>query len=70
MKESFTEFVTRTSLDKAAALLREDVRLSVTEIASLVGYRNPQYFHNKFKARFGITPVQYRQVKNTGVEAI
>ncbi|MDF2645602.1 MAG: hypothetical protein K0Q73_1407 [Paenibacillus sp.] len=70
MKESFTEYVTRTRLDKAAALLREDVRLSVTEIASLVGYRNPQYFHNKFKARFGITPVQYRQVKNTDVEAI
>ncbi|MDQ0916163.1 helix-turn-helix domain-containing protein [Paenibacillus sp. V4I5] len=70
MRESFTEYVTRARLDKAAALLREDVRLSVTEIASLVGYRNPQYFHNKFKARFGITPVQYRQVKNTDVQAI
>jgi AraC-like DNA-binding protein len=55
--------VTRTRLDKAAALLREDEKLSVAEIAALVGYRNAQYFHVKFKARFGITPVQYRQTK-------
>ena len=64
MRESFTEYVTRASLDKAASLLRDDVSLSVTEIASLVGYRNPQYFHNKFKTRFGVTPVQYRNAKN------
>ncbi|OMF38842.1 hypothetical protein BK133_01185 [Paenibacillus sp. FSL H8-0548] len=60
MKESFTEYVTRCRLDKAADMLRSDVRLSVAEISTLVGYRNPQYFHNKFKTRFGITPVQYR----------
>ena len=65
MNESFTEYVTRMRLEKAACLLREDDKLSVTEIASLVGYRNVQYFHVKFKARFGITPVQYRQTKPT-----
>ncbi|QYR19565.1 helix-turn-helix domain-containing protein [Paenibacillus sp. sptzw28] len=67
MKESFTEYVTRARLDKAAGLLIDDPRMAVAEIASLVGYRNPQYFHNKFKARFGITPVQYRNTKNTAV---
>ncbi|MBD0382955.1 helix-turn-helix domain-containing protein [Paenibacillus sedimenti] len=70
MRESFTEYVTRARLDKAANLLREDTSLSVAEIATLVGYRNPQYFHNKFKARFGITPVQYRQSKKTNANAI
>ena len=65
MNESFTEYVTRMRLEKAARLLEEDDRLSVMEIASLVGYRNVQYFHVKFKARFGITPVQYRQTKQT-----
>ncbi|MGO4273543.1 helix-turn-helix transcriptional regulator, partial [Paenibacillus sp. TAF58] len=64
MRESFTEYVTRVRLDKAASLLRNDVSLSVAEIASLVGYRNPQYFHNKFKTRFGVTPIQYRNTKN------
>lgn len=61
MNESFTEYVTRTRLEKAADLLRVDGRLSVKEIAALVGYRNHQYFHVKFKERFGVTPVQYRQ---------
>jgi YesN/AraC family two-component response regulator len=63
MNESFTEYVTRIRLEKAAGLLQEDDKLSVTEIAALVGYRNVQYFHVKFKARYGITPVQYRQTK-------
>lgn len=66
MKESFTEYVTRSRLNKAAQLLKEEQRMSVAEISALVGYRNPQYFHNKFKAKFGITPLQYRNVyKNT-----
>jgi YesN/AraC family two-component response regulator len=65
MNESFTEYVTRIRLEKAARLLREEDKLSVTEIASLVGYRTLQYFHFKFKERFGITPAQYRQTKQT-----
>lgn len=65
MKETFTEYVTRTRLDKAAVLLQKEARMSVAEIASLVGYRNPQYFHNKFKARYGITPIQYRNANST-----
>lgn len=65
MRETFTEYVTRTRLDRAASLLQAEARMSVAEIASLVGYRNPQYFHNKFKARYGITPVQYRNANST-----
>lgn len=68
MKESFTEYVTRSRLDKAAQLLQSEPRISVAEISALVGYRNPQYFHNKFKARFGITPVQYRNVSKKASE--
>ncbi|MDQ0062977.1 AraC family transcriptional regulator [Paenibacillus harenae] len=69
MTESFTEYVTRIRLEKAAHLLQEEDKLSVTEIASLVGYRNLQYFHVKFKARFGITPARYRQTKQTSSAA-
>jgi YesN/AraC family two-component response regulator len=69
MKETFTEYVTRTRLDKAAGLLQNEARMSVAEIASLVGYRNPQYFHNKFKARYGITPVQFRNANSTNIIA-
>lgn len=60
-KSPFTEYVTRLRLEKAAELLIADSRLSIAVIAEQVGYRNPQYFHSKFKARYGVTPVQYRK---------
>ncbi|MNB74300.1 HTH-type transcriptional regulator YesS [compost metagenome] len=60
-KSSFTEYVTKLRLEKAADLLVTNPRLSVAAIAEQVGYRNPQYFHSKFKARYGVTPVQYRK---------
>lgn len=63
MNESFTEYVTRTRLGKAADMLLTHDNMSVSEIASLVGYRSIQYFHTKFKTRYGVTPVQYRQRK-------
>ncbi|XEC94411.1 helix-turn-helix domain-containing protein [Paenibacillus tarimensis] len=69
MKESFTEYVTRTRLEKAARLLCEEPRMPVSEIAARVGYRNPQYFHNKFKTRYGITPVQYRNTNGSAALA-
>jgi YesN/AraC family two-component response regulator len=60
-KCSFTEYVTKLRLEKAADLLVANPRMSVAEITGMVGYRNPQYFHSKFKARYGVTPVQYRK---------
>ncbi|MEJ8304330.1 helix-turn-helix domain-containing protein [Saccharibacillus sacchari] len=62
-KNSFTEYVTRLRLEKASELLVEKPRMSVASIAEQVGYRNAQYFHSKFKARYGVTPVQYRKAK-------
>lgn len=69
-KESFTEYVTRLRLEKAADLLRCQPRLSVSVIASQVGYRNPQYFHSKFKTRFGVTPVQYRNSQLAALDTL
>lgn len=56
----FTEYVTKARLDKAADLLKLERSLSVADIAIQVGYRNSQYFCTKFKMKFGITPMQYR----------
>jgi two-component system, response regulator YesN len=69
-KESFTEYVTRLRLEKAADLLRYQPRLSVSVIATQVGYRNPQYFHSKFKSRYGVTPVQYRNSQLAALDSI
>ncbi|MBW4079789.1 AraC family transcriptional regulator [Paenibacillus sp. S150] len=69
-KEAFTEYVTRLRLEKAADLLRSQPRLSVSAIASQVGYRNPQYFHSKFKTRYGVTPVQYRNSQLAALDTL
>ncbi|MDF2649740.1 MAG: hypothetical protein K0Q73_5545 [Paenibacillus sp.] len=58
--ESFTEYLNRIRLERAASLLVTDRNLSVAEVATAVGYRNSQYFCTKFKSKFGITPLQYR----------
>ncbi|MDF2648717.1 MAG: hypothetical protein K0Q73_4522 [Paenibacillus sp.] len=58
--ESFTEYLNRIRLEHAALMLVSKERLSVAEIATSVGYRNSQYFCTKFKTKFGITPLQYR----------
>ncbi|MFC0329068.1 helix-turn-helix domain-containing protein [Paenibacillus sepulcri] len=58
--ESFTEYLNRIRLEQAASLLVADRHLTVADIAASVGFRNSQYFCTRFKARFGITPLQYR----------
>lgn len=60
-KSSFAEYITKLRMEKAAELLVAEPRLSVAEIAERTGYRSVQYFHSKFKARYGVTPVQYRK---------
>lgn len=62
---SFTEYVTKARLDKAADLLKTDRSLSVAEIATQVGYRNSGYFITKFRTKFGVTPMQYRNSWST-----
>nr|WP_281288236.1 helix-turn-helix domain-containing protein [Paenibacillus methanolicus] len=42
MNETFTEYVTRSRLAKAARLLEEEPRTAVADIAARVGYRNAQ----------------------------
>lgn len=63
--ESFTEYLNRIRLERAASLLVSNPKLAVVEIATSVGYRNSQYFCTKFKAKFGITPLQYRASEKT-----
>ncbi|MFC5451830.1 response regulator transcription factor [Paenibacillus aestuarii] len=57
--ESFTSFVTRYRLEKAALLLR-NTDMKIFEIASSVGFDEPNYFTNVFKQRFRMSPKEYR----------
>ncbi|MDF2660307.1 MAG: hypothetical protein K0Q94_3098 [Paenibacillus sp.] len=58
---SFIEYLTNVRMERAGGLLQNS-RSSVTEIASAVGYSNAQYFCARFKSKFGVTPMQYRNL--------
>ncbi len=61
--ESFTEYLNRVRLESAALMLVDQRELTVGEVATSVGYRNAQYFCTRFKAKYGITPLQYRNLE-------
>jgi AraC family transcriptional regulator, melibiose operon regulatory protein len=58
---SVMEFVTIKRIDKSKELLKA-TKKKITEIASLVGLPNSQYFSTLFKKYTGMTPNQYRKL--------
>ena len=53
-------------MEKAASLLRE-TEYKISEISTMVGYENQQYFNKVFKAEKGISPTGYREkVRESG----
>ncbi|KAB2847033.1 MAG: helix-turn-helix transcriptional regulator [Ignavibacterium sp.] len=56
---SFLDYLTNMRLEIASQLLRTEF-ISVSDIATKVGYRNSKYFCTKFKEKYGVTPMQYR----------
>lgn len=59
MNVTFSEYVTRTRMQKAKKLLLTS-GLSVNEIAERVGYRTAKYFIRQFKEYAGTSPGQFR----------
>lgn len=57
------DYVARYRLERACDLLRRE-RVSVTEIAGLVGFASLPSFISRFKSHFGMTPLQYRKKSN------
>ena len=55
-----SEFITGKRLERAKALLRRP-ELNVTQIATLCGFSDHNYFIRAFKQHLGITPLQYRK---------
>jgi two-component system response regulator YesN len=60
--ESFTRFVTRVRMDKAALLLR-NTDMKIFEIACAVGFDEPNYFTNVFKQQYHMSPKEYRNYR-------
>lgn len=63
---SMMKFITNKRIREARELLRNS-ELSVSEVATTVGYNNITHFHTMFKKEIGISPKEFRnQVKGTG----
>jgi len=56
---NFKELVQEKRLGKATYLLSK-TRLSVSDVISAVGYDNTSYFYRIFKAKYGVSPKEYR----------
>jgi len=55
---SVREHLTRVRLEHAAELIRDGVKIEA--VALCVGYRSKKNFYQRFKRRYGMTPVCYR----------
>lgn len=56
---SFVNFMTDVKIDRAKILLM-NTNLKIYEVASTIGYNNPEYFSRVFKSITGVTPNEYR----------
>ncbi len=54
-------YITDVRMSYAQRLLRSDLSLSITDIASKCGYEDIAYFSRMFKQNVGVTPSQYRK---------
>lgn len=56
---SYKELILAHKIDSAAHLLKM-TDWSVTEVAHEVGYENVSFFYKKFRAKYGVSPKEYR----------
>jgi AraC-like DNA-binding protein len=59
-KQTFSNFLIETRLEKAKELLRQHPRISVSEVSKQIGYNDSNYFSRVFKKNIGIPPSLYR----------
>ena len=59
--DSFTSYVNRLRMGKAAMLLR-NTDMKIFEIACAVGFDEPNYFTNVFRQQYHMSPKEYRKL--------
>ena len=57
-----TTYIKINRLNKAVNLLSTN-NYSVSEVASLCGFNEPNYFTRCFKAHFGKSPTEYKKIE-------
>ena len=61
--QSLPEFVRNCRLDYACRQMVEQPTMSFVEVGLSSGYQRTTTFYHDFKARFGMTPAEYRKLK-------
>ncbi|MBQ8988724.1 MAG: AraC family transcriptional regulator, partial [Prevotella sp.] len=59
---SISDFINECRLEYAVNLLNDQPALPVSQVAQASGFSDANYFGRKFKARFGLSPTQFRQI--------
>ena len=57
----FNEYLTLVRLQQAELMLREHEPISISEIAYSCGFNDSNYFSDRFKKSYGISPLRYRK---------
>ena len=60
MGKSFNTYVDIKRIEASKKML-EETDMKVYEISDLIGYKNVDYFHKKFKKYVGKSPAEYRK---------
>ena len=55
----FNEFIALVRLQQAEMLLKNRGNMSIAEVAYACGYNDSNYFSDKFKRTYGMSPLQY-----------
>lgn len=58
---NISEYITNIRIEKSKTLLK-DVRYNISEVASMVGYKDTRYFSNLFKKMVGVKPSEYKKI--------
>lgn len=66
MGETLGDYLARRRLEKSAQRLRGQPESTVLSIALGVGYGSAEAFSRAFKARFGVSPTQWRNLDQAG----
>ena len=56
---SARDFIKNIRLQQAAALLAQDHKLTISEIAYATGYTNLSHFSSSFREKYGMSPKEY-----------
>ena len=58
------DYIREKRLSKAAELLRDEIGITVSEVAYQTGFSNAQYLSSSFKKKYGMTPTAYQKGKS------